>query len=87
MIGHGFYRKPSVPAELRDTIIAKHRSGEGYKEIFVAVIVPRTTKTSIVEELLWHNQDAKLRDQGRRTSVREMTMKPMVPLTEHQRSL
>lgn len=88
-------RSKELPAELRDRIIARHRSGEGYKKISAALKVPKSTVASII--LKWKKfgttrtlpragRPAKLSNWGRRASVREVTKNPMVTLTELQRS-
>ena len=68
--------------ELRDKIVSRHRSGEGYQEMSAALKVPNNTVASII--LKWKKfgttktlprvgHSAKLRKQGRMAMVREMT--------------
>ena len=81
--------------ELRDRIVSRHRSGEGYQNISTALKVPKNTVASII--LKWKKfrttktlpragRPAKLSNRGRRVLVREVTKNPMVTLTEHQSS-
>jgi transposase len=84
-----------LSVELRDTIVSRHRSGEGTKKIPAALKVPKNTVTSII--LKWKmfgttkilpraGRPVKLSNWGRRALVREVTKNPMVTLTELQRS-
>ena len=77
--------------ELRDRIVSRHRSGEGYQNISTALKVLKNTVTSII--LKWKKfgttktlpragRPAKLSNRGRRALVREVTKHPMVTLTE-----
>ena len=72
---------------LRDRIVSRHRSGEGYQNIYPALKVPKNTVATII--LKWNNfgttktlpragRPAKLSNQGRRALVREVTKNPMV---------
>ena len=71
--------------------MSRHRSGEGYQNIHAALKVPRNTVASII--LKWKkfettktfpraSHPAKLRNQGRRALVREVTKNQRVTLTE-----
>jgi hypothetical protein len=71
--------------------VSRHRSGEGYQNIFVALKVPKNTVASII--LKWKKfgttktlpragHTAKLSNQGRRALIREVTNNLMVILTE-----
>ena len=88
-------RSKELAVELRDRIVARHRSGEGYHNISAALKVPNNTVAFII--LKWEKFGttktlpragctAKLSNRGRRASVREVTKNPMVTLTEFQRS-
>ena len=88
-------RSKELPAELRDRIVSRHRSGEAYKKISAALKVPKSTVASII--LKWKKfgttrtlpragRPAKLSNRGRRALVREVTKNPMVTLAELQRS-
>lgn len=44
-------RSKELPAELRDRIVSRDRSGKGYKNISVALKVPKSTVASII--LIW----------------------------------
>ena len=77
--------------ELRDRIVTRHRSGEGYQNISAALKVPKNRVASII--LIWKKfetaktlpragRPAKLSNRGRRALVWEVTKIPMVPLTE-----
>ena len=84
-----------MSVELRDRIVSRHRSGEGYQNISAALKVPKNTVASII--LKWKKfgttktlpragRPAKLSNRGRRALVREVTKNPMVTLTELQSS-
>ena len=75
--------------------MSRHRSGEGYQNIFAELIVRKNTVASII--LKWKKfgttktlprfgRPGKLSNQGRRALVREVTKNPMVTLTELQSS-
>jgi transposase len=79
--------------ELRDRIVSRHRSGEGYQNISAALKVPKNTVASII--LKWKKFGttktlrragcpAKLSNQRTRALVREVTKNPMINLTELQ---
>ncbi len=68
-------RSKELPEELRDRIVARHRSGQSYKNISAALKVPKSTVASII--LKWKTfgttrtlpragRPAKLSYQGRR---------------------
>ncbi len=74
-------RSKELPEELRDRIVAKHRSGQGYKKNSAALKVPKSTVASII--LKWKTfgttrtlpragRPAKLSYRGRRALVREV---------------
>ena len=76
---------------LRDRIVSRHRSGEGYQHISAALKVPKNTVESIILKwkkfgttkiLLRAGRPAKLSNRGRRALVREVTKNPIVTLTE-----
>ena len=84
-----------MSVELRDRIVSRHRSGEGYQNISDALKVPKNTEASII--LKWKKFGstkalsraghlAKLSNQERRALGREVTKNPMVTLTEFQSS-
>ena len=88
-------RLKELSVELRDRIVSRHRSGEGYQNISAALKVPKNTVASII--LKWKKfgttktlpragRPAKLSNRGRRALVREVTKNPMVTLTELQSS-
>jgi hypothetical protein len=83
-------RLKELSIELRDRIVSRHRSGEGYQKMSAALKVPKNTVTSII--LKWNKFvttktlpragcQAKLRNLGRRALVREVIKNPMVTLT------
>ncbi|XDV37333.1 hypothetical protein PO909_006945 [Leuciscus waleckii] len=41
-------RSKELPEELRDRIVARHRSGHGYKKMSAALKVPKSTVASII---------------------------------------
>ena len=80
-----------LSAELRDRIVLRHRSGEGYQNISAALKVPKKTVASII--LKWKkfgtpktlpraDRPAKLSNRWRKALVREVTKNPMVTLTD-----
>uniref|UniRef100_A0AAZ3PRG4 Reverse transcriptase domain-containing protein n=1 Tax=Oncorhynchus tshawytscha TaxID=74940 RepID=A0AAZ3PRG4_ONCTS len=86
-------RSKKLSLELQDRIVSRHRSEEGYEKISAALMVPINTEASTI--LKWKKfgttkilpkagRPAKLRDQGRRALVREVTTNLMVTLTELQ---
>ena len=84
-----------MSVELRDRIVSRHRSGEGFQKCSVALKVPKNTVASIIHK--WKKfgttktfpraaRPAKLSKWWRRALVKEMTKNPMVTLTELQSS-
>ncbi|KAL0202183.1 hypothetical protein M9458_000201 [Cirrhinus mrigala] len=87
-------RSKELPEELRDRIVARHRSGQGYKKISAALKVPKSTVASII--LKWKTfgttrtlpragRPAKLSYRGRRALVREVKKNPKITVAELQR--
>ncbi|KAG2456615.1 TCB1 transposase, partial [Polypterus senegalus] len=88
-------KSKELSVDLRDRIVSRHKSGEGYRRISAALKVPMSTVASIIHK--WKNFEttrtlptagwpSKLSDRGRRALVREVTKNPMVTLSELQRS-
>jgi transposase len=89
-------RSKELSVELRDRIMLRHRSGEGYQlKISAALKVPKNTVASII--LKWKKfgitktlpragRPAKLSNRVRRALVRKVTKNLMVTLTELQSS-
>ncbi|KAG2470934.1 TCB1 transposase, partial [Polypterus senegalus] len=84
-----------LSVDLRDRIVSRHKSGEGYRKISAALKVPMSTVASIIHKwkkfetirtLPRAGRPSKLSDRGRRALVREVTKNPMVTLSELQRS-
>ncbi len=46
-------RSKELPEELRDRIVARHRSGQGYKKNSAALKVPKSTVASIILPYLY----------------------------------
>ncbi len=89
-------RSKELPEELRDRIVARHRSGQGYKNISAALKVPKSTVASII--LKWKTfgttrtlpragRPAKLSYWGRRALVREVKKNPKITVAELQRCI
>ncbi len=89
-------RSKELPEELRDRIVARHRSGQGYKKISAALNVPKSTVASII--LKWKTfgttrtlpragRQAKLSYRGRRALVREVKKNPKITVAELQRCI
>ncbi|KAG2466802.1 TC1A transposase, partial [Polypterus senegalus] len=81
--------------DLRDRIVSRHKSGEGYRNFFAALKVPMSTVASIIHKwkkfettrtLPRAGRPSKLSDRGRRALVRKVTKNLMVTLSELQRS-
>ncbi|XDV26111.1 hypothetical protein PO909_029896 [Leuciscus waleckii] len=66
-------RSKELPEELRDRIVARHRSGQGYKKMSAALKVPKA------------GRPAKLSYRGRRALVREVNKNPKITVAELQR--
>ncbi len=89
-------RSKELPEELRDRIVARHRSGQGYKKISAALKVPKSTVASII--LKWKTfgttrtlpragRPAKLSYRGRRALVRKVKKNPKITVAELQRCI
>ncbi len=89
-------RSKELPEELRDRIVARHRSGQSYKTISAALKVPKSTVASII--LKWKTfgttrtlpragRPAKLSYRGRRALVREVKKNPKITVAELQRCI
>uniref|UniRef100_A0A8C4RNL8 Transposase n=1 Tax=Erpetoichthys calabaricus TaxID=27687 RepID=A0A8C4RNL8_ERPCA len=92
--------KPSMKSkelsvDLRDRIVSRHISGEGYRKMSAALKVPMSTVASIIRKwkkfettrtLPRTGRPSKLSHRGRRALVRDVTKNPMVSLSELQRS-
>ena len=89
-------RSKELCVELRDRILLRHRSGEGYHNISAALKVPKNIVASII--LKWKTfgttktlpkagHPAKLSNRGRRDLVREVTKNSMISLTEQSSSV
>ncbi len=83
-------RSKELPEELRDRIVARHRSGQGYKNISAALKVPKSTVAFII--LKWKTfgttrtlpragRPAKLSYRGRRALVREVKKNPKLTVS------
>jgi hypothetical protein len=88
-------KSKELSVELRDRIMLRHRSGEGYQKMSAALKVPKNTVAPII--LKWKKfrttkilpragRLVRLSNRGRRAFVREMTKNPMVTLTKFQSS-
>ncbi|KAG2462119.1 TCB1 transposase, partial [Polypterus senegalus] len=88
-------KSKELSVDLRDRIVSRHKSGEGYRKISAALKVLMSTVPSIIRK--WKKFEttrtlprasrlSKLSDQGRRTLAREVTKNPMVTVSELQRS-
>ncbi|KAG2457851.1 TCB1 transposase, partial [Polypterus senegalus] len=88
-------KSKELSVDLRDRIVSRHKSGEGYRKISAALKVPVSTVASIIRKwkkfetnrtLPRAGQPSKLSDWGRRALAREVTKNLMVTLSELQRS-
>ena len=81
-------RLKELSIELRDRIVPRYRSGEGYQNISASLKVPKNTVASILKwkkfgtakTLPRAGRPAKLSNQGRRALVREVTKNLTVTL-------
>ena len=80
-------RSKELSIELRDRIVSRHRSGEGYQNFSAVLKYPKNTVASII--LKWKKfgttrtipragRPAKLSNRGRWALVREVSKNPMV---------
>jgi hypothetical protein len=52
-------RSKELFVELLDTIVSRHRSGEGNQNIYAALKVPKNTMAIILKmEYVWNHQDS-----------------------------
>ncbi|KAG2465219.1 TC1A transposase, partial [Polypterus senegalus] len=88
-------KSKELSVDLRDRIVSRHKSGEGYRKISAALKVPMSTVASIIckwkkfettKTLPRAGRPSKLSNWGRRALVREVTKNLMVTLSELQRS-
>jgi transposase len=85
-------RSKTLSVELRDRIVSRHRSGEGYQNIYaalkftVASIILNWKRFGTTKTLPRAGHPAKLSNSGRRALVRKVTKNPMVSLTKLQSS-
>ena len=86
-------KSKGLSVELRDRIVRRYRSGEGYKTISRALKVPKSTVSSIIRNRKEYGtiqtvpRAGRLSNRARRTLVRKVTKNPMTTLTELQSSL
>jgi transposase len=81
-------RWKELSVALQDRIVSRHRSGDGYQNIYAALKVPKNTIASII--LKWKKfgstqtlpRAGRLSKLSNRALVREVTKNPMVTLTE-----
>ncbi|KAG2459621.1 TCB1 transposase, partial [Polypterus senegalus] len=88
-------KSKELSVDLRDRIVSRHKSGEGYRKISAALKVPMSTVASVIRKwkkfkttrtLHRAGRPSKLEDRGRRALDREVAKNPMVTLSELQRS-
>ncbi|KAG2455931.1 TCB1 transposase, partial [Polypterus senegalus] len=88
-------KSKELSVDLRDKIVSRQKSGEGYRKMSAALKVPMGIVASIIRKwkkfkttrtLPRAGRPSKLNDRGRRALVREVTKNPMVTLPELQRS-
>ena len=82
--------------QLRNKVVERHRSGEGYKKISKALNIPWSTVKSIIKKwkvygttqnLLRAGRPPKLNSRVRMALVREASKRPMTTLKDLQRSM
>ena len=88
-------KSKELSVDLRDRIVLRNKSREGYRNISSALKVPMSIVASIIRKwkklgttrtLPRAGRPSKLSNRGRRALVREVTKNPMVTLTELQHS-
>ncbi|KAG2468130.1 TCB1 transposase, partial [Polypterus senegalus] len=88
-------KSKELSVDLRDRIVSRHKSGEGYRKMSAALKIPMSTVASIIRKwkkfdttrtLPRAGQPSKLSDWGRRALVREVAKNPVVTLSELHRS-
>ena len=88
-------RSKELYVELRDRIVSRHRSGEGYQNISAPLKVPKNTvayishkwkKFETTKTLPRAGHTDKRSNRARRALFREMTKNPVFTLTELQSS-
>uniref|UniRef100_A0A665W377 Uncharacterized protein n=1 Tax=Echeneis naucrates TaxID=173247 RepID=A0A665W377_ECHNA len=93
-VKHQTIKSEELSIDLRDEIVARHKSGQGYKTISKALSVPRSTVASIVVKWKKYGttrtlprvgRPVKLNSRARRALIREVTKNPTVTLTELQK--
>ncbi len=89
-------RSKELPEELRDRIVARHISGQGYKKHSAAFKFPKSTVASIIPKWKTFGMTrtlpravrlAKLNYRGRRALVREVKKNPKITVAELQRCI
>ena len=83
-------RNKELSKDLRDKVVERHRSGDGYKDISKALNVPWSTVKTIMKwkaygttkTLLRSGHPSKLDDQAWRRLIREATKRQMTTLKE-----
>ncbi len=85
-------RSKELPEELRDRIVARHRSGQGYKNISAALkstvsIILKWKTFGMTRTLPRAGRPAKLSYRGRRALVREVKKNPKITVAELQRCI
>ncbi|KAL0148569.1 hypothetical protein M9458_056116 [Cirrhinus mrigala] len=81
-------RSKELPEELRDRIVARHRSGQGYKKNSAALkasIILKWKTFGTTRTLPRAGRPAKLSYRGRRALVREVKKNPKITVAELQR--
>uniref|UniRef100_A0AAY5KP94 Transposase Tc1-like domain-containing protein n=1 Tax=Esox lucius TaxID=8010 RepID=A0AAY5KP94_ESOLU len=83
----------ALSKDLRDKVVDRHKSGDGYKKISKALSVPRSTVKSIIKKwkifgttqtLPGSGRRSKLDERARRRLVREATKRPTATLKQLQ---
>ena len=89
-------KSKELSIELRERIVRRHRSGEGYETISGVLKVPKSTVSSIIRKWKEYGttqtftragHPTKLNNWARRTFVREVTKNPMTTVKGLQSSL
>ena len=99
LLGRAFHSNDSTMSmkglskDLRDKVVKRHRSGDGYKNISKALNIPWSTVKTIIKKckaygttktLPRSGRPSKLDDQARRRLMREATKNPMETMKKLQ---
>ncbi|XP_067348196.1 uncharacterized protein [Channa argus] len=71
------------PTEVREKVIEKHRSGDGYKKISKSLNIPLSTVKSIIKKWKEHGTSVNLHRSGRPQKLSESAKRELVNITKN----